>query len=172
MYKFANWLIYREALEGKNYRIYCDLDGVFVDLNRGIKDVTGMESTAKGVNLRAIVQMRRSGYPIREFFANLNWTPDGRELWNFLLPYDPWVLTGGSDGSDIKNGKLDWCEKNLGLPSDKVIVESNKAQYANPSSILIDDYEKNVNDFIAAGGIGIHHTNTLDTISKLKEILK
>ena len=37
-------------------------------------------------------------------------------------------------------------------------------------SILIDDYEKNVREFIANGGKGIHHTNTSKTIAELKRL--
>jgi len=37
-------------------------------------------------------------------------------------------------------------------------------------SILIDDYEKNVREFINAGGEGIHHTNTSKTIAELKRL--
>ena len=35
-------------------------------------------------------------------------------------------------------------------------------------AILIDDYPKNVQQFKAAGGIGILHTTTSNTISQLK----
>ena len=37
-------------------------------------------------------------------------------------------------------------------------------------SILIDDYEKNVREFIANGGQAIHHTNTSKTIAQLKRL--
>ena len=43
------------------------------------------------------------------------------------------------------------------------------ARKGNPS-ILIDDYEKNVREFINAGGKGIHHTNTSKTIAQLKRL--
>ena len=42
----------------------------------------------------------------------------------------------------------------------------NKKQPA----ILIDDYPKNVNQFKAAGGIGILHTSASNTISQLKRL--
>ena len=37
-------------------------------------------------------------------------------------------------------------------------------------AILIDDFKNNVDEFKAAGGIGIHHTNTAKTISELKRL--
>lgn len=151
------------------YRIYCDLDGVLVDLNKGIADATGVVGTSKGVDLRAIVHLRKSGHSISDFFSNLDWTPDGKNLWNFLRPYNPWILTGGSDGNDVTNGKIDWCRKNLNIDLNKIIVDSNKSRYASSNAILIDDYYKNVNDFRQAGGIGIIHLNSANSIDQLKE---
>jgi hypothetical protein len=37
-------------------------------------------------------------------------------------------------------------------------------------ALLIDDYIKNINQFKARGGIGIHHTSTASTISQLKKL--
>ena len=37
-------------------------------------------------------------------------------------------------------------------------------------NILIDDYIKNVREFTQAGGIGIHHTSTSQTLSELKKL--
>jgi len=37
-------------------------------------------------------------------------------------------------------------------------------------AILIDDYPKNVDQFKAAGGIGILHTSASNTISQLKRL--
>ena len=37
-------------------------------------------------------------------------------------------------------------------------------------AILIDDFPRNVDQFKAAGGIGIYHTNTAKTIKELKKL--
>ena len=37
-------------------------------------------------------------------------------------------------------------------------------------AILIDDFPRNVDQFKAAGGIGIYHTNTAKTIKELKRL--
>ena len=39
------------------------------------------------------------------------------------------------------------------------------------NSILIDDREKNIREWEKAGGIGILHTSTKDTLRKLKRII-
>ena len=38
------------------------------------------------------------------------------------------------------------------------------------SNILIDDYIKNIKEFNAKGGIGIHHTDTGKTLRELKNL--
>ena len=37
-------------------------------------------------------------------------------------------------------------------------------------NILIDDHPKNIGEWEANGGIGIHHTNVNRTITKLKKL--
>jgi hypothetical protein len=37
-------------------------------------------------------------------------------------------------------------------------------------ALLIDDYIKNINQFKARGGIGIHHISAASTISQLKKL--
>ena len=42
--------------------------------------------------------------------------------------------------------------------------------FSKKNAILIDDYQKNVDEFTRSGGIGIHHTDTSKTISQLKRL--
>ena len=41
---------------------------------------------------------------------------------------------------------------------------------ASPNAILIDDRKDNIEQWIEAGGIGIHHTSTNSTIKKLQKL--
>jgi hypothetical protein len=45
-----------------------------------------------------------------------------------------------------------------------------KQMFAGPNRILIDDMEQTINEWNAAGGIGIHHTSADNTISQLKKL--
>jgi len=45
-----------------------------------------------------------------------------------------------------------------------------KSSGTRQPAILIDDFKRNVDQFKAAGGIGIHHTSTSKTISELKRL--
>ena len=58
------------------------------------------------------------------------------------------------------------------LPTSKLILAfaHQKKDYANENSILIDDRSKNIDQWRAAGGIGILHTDAASTIEKLKEL--
>jgi len=45
-----------------------------------------------------------------------------------------------------------------------------KKNYAAPNHILIDDRESNIDQWRAAGGIGILHTSAAGTIQQLKKL--
>ena len=55
-----------------------------------------------------------------------------------------------------------------------MVKRSQKQAYAKDKdgkpNILIDDYIKNINEWEAKGGIGIHHTNIGKTIGELKRL--
>jgi hypothetical protein len=63
-----------------------------------------------------------------------------------------------------------WKKRNM--PNNKMILVPawKKKEYATPTSILIDDRADNINQWEAAGGIGILHTDAASTIAKLKEL--
>jgi hypothetical protein len=66
--------------------------------------------------------------------------------------------------------KHDWVHREL--PDTQLLLRNakHKKDFAAPDSILIDDRIDNINGWIDAGGIGIHHINTQDTIEQLKNL--
>ena len=58
------------------------------------------------------------------------------------------------------------------MPGTKLILASrgNKQNYSDKSNILIDDRLDTIEEWRARGGIGIHHTSALSTISQLKKL--
>jgi len=107
-----------------------------------------------------------------DWWANLPWMPGGKELWDFIAPHNPTILTTPM-GPNSEAGKIAWCGKHLGFTEDKIEMAPNppgKSGWAAGDKILIDDfYETNIEPWDAAGGIGIHHTDTKRTIQSLKE---
>ena len=80
--------------------------------------------------------------------------PQGKELWNFISPYKPDLLTSPSRDNNSRLGKNLWVKNNLN-PKPKVIFaySKDKQRYANENSILIDDKKSNIAEWISSGGI-------------------
>jgi hypothetical protein len=123
--------------EGKSvpYQIYCDMDGVLVDLLNGIAEAIGFEDLEPNIRAAAI-QALESGelwkdlikkekeYPelsmgTREifkvishdvdFWANLPARQDAQQLWSFLssLSPEPYILSAPWD-EESRKGKILW----------------------------------------------------------------
>ena len=166
---------YREA-KGQKTRIYCDMDGVLCDFKKHAEKVTGV-SIAKWSTLS---KAEKWG-PIKEdryFWSTMPWMAGGKQLWNFISMYRPHILSAYVEESFDPNcipGKTEWLRRNAGMSNRSkinLVRRKEKKLFAKKGSpsILIDDYEKNVREFINAGGKGIHHTNTSKTISELKKL--
>ena len=166
-----NLLAMTEASKEDLPEIYCDLDMVLVDFIKAADDAVGGDfvKSPKGDRWNIINQ-------IKGFWANLEWMPGAKRLYQFIVKYDPHVLSAytGRDPAS-KNGKMKWLKKNTSFKRGNVhlVLRSQKQSYAttngNPN-ILIDDYIKNVKEWESKGGIGIHHTSVSKTISELKRL--
>lgn len=163
-------LLNKYAASSKEFTIYVDMDGVLVDFDKGFRELSGkdpldyMEEHGKPAFWKALQKEPR-------FFLNLDWMPDGEELWNYIEPYNPTVLTTPVHSMKYcKEDKKSWAEGHLGKDR-KVIFSFKKEEYATPTSILIDDRDKNIIPWNASGGIGILHISTNSTTKELKKIL-
>lgn len=110
-----------------------------------------------------------------DFWTNLDWMPDGKQLWSYVQQYNPTILTGPM-GPNSKRGKLKWCSRELGLGKNKVVITHTKHEEVRTVlkkgliPVLIDDLPKYVVPFSNAGGIAIHHSNAATTIEELQKI--
>jgi cytidyltransferase-like protein len=157
-------------IEKKNeYKIYCDMDGVIVDFEDGYKRLTGKD--IKGNHIKGDGDFWQ---PITDagvkFWAGLKWMSDGKELWSYIKPYNPEILSAPSREESSKIGKHVWIKNNI--PGIKLILRSanRKQELAESNAILIDDRKDNIEQWINAGGIGILHTSADDTITQLKKL--
>jgi hypothetical protein len=100
--------------------------------------------------------------------------PDAFVLWDHIKKYGPIILSATGHVHTAPTEKREWVKRHLGITAaaTAILVSSaaDKARYATPGSILIDDRAKAIDPWIAAGGIGILHTSAEDTIAKLKEM--
>ena len=158
-----------EEQEGSKYKIYVDMDGVLVDFDGGYEKLTGITTRAadeKGPEF-FWKPISKAG---AKWWITLNWMPDGKQLWDYVKKYNPELLSAPSREEASKLGKRVWVKREL--PGVKLILRSadKKQEFASPNSILIDDREKNIEQWKSAGGVGILHTDAASTIKKLKEL--
>jgi hypothetical protein len=151
-----------------DYKIYCDMDGVLADFESGYEELTGIDLKGefkKGDDFWDPIKVAGIG-----FWAGLKWMPGGQELWDYLKPFNPQLLSAPSREQSSRIGKHVWVKHKI--PGTKLILRyaNQKQQLATPESILIDDRQINIDQWEAAGGIGILHTSTDNTISQLKKL--
>jgi len=160
--------IFEEDVKEKaDYKIYCDMDGVLVDFDKGYKELTSKNASWGTDPEEFWAPITKAGAP---FWIKLPWMPDGKQLWSYIKPYNPDLLSAPSREESSKIGKFVWVKRNM--PGTKLILRSaeRKQEFATPNSILIDDRADNIQRWKDAGGIGIHHTSAADTIQQLKDL--
>jgi len=145
-----------------------DCDGVLCDFTGGVYDWFGVDREEWPKPGKPDIDNRirdMIGVPVNvfwksltyDFWMNLHPTDFGRRIW---YPLHDW-LDSGRDlfiltnpvGRDSIQARQDWIREHIG-PSwvRKTIFCGPKFVCANPDSILVDDLEKNVDLFRAAGG--------------------
>ena len=166
----------KEETETK-YTIYCDLDGVLVDFDKGYKDLTGVTTKHADAQGKEVFWdtfrygLKSKGISEYEYWKDLEWMPDGQSLWNFIKNYDPYILSAPSRDPQSKTGKNAWVSDHLGKVKGLILVYAyKKPEYSGKNKILIDDRAPTIKEWRAKGGIGILHTSSPSTIKKLKKL--
>lgn len=155
-------------------KLFVDLDGVLADLDRYVREEFGAKlgvSKDKDNLIWGEINARREqGIPV---FSILEMMPDAQVLWDFVKPYHPNILT--ATGRNYKSGKAEkraWVQQHL-RGYDQIITvpkSMDKAKFAAPNHILIDDRMQSIGPWRKAGGIGILHKSAIDTIKQLREL--
>jgi len=158
---WRNFLLEDEDLERKGahsfpFRIYCDMDGVLVDLAGGILDgakqdaanpkqrVAVMKIIASDIEWRAHkgdAKMKKGLKFIykllsndQDFWASLPPMQDSMELWGFISQFEPFILSHPWDEASAK-GKRMWLSSLAGnlnppLPQSRIILTGDKHRFA------------------------------------------
>jgi len=148
--------------------VFVDLDGVLTDFTKKLCETLGKpldRSFELGNNPKVWKMVDDAG---EDFWAEMDWMPDGKELWEELKKYNPIILTSPSRHKSSVLGKKKWLKKNI--PGVPFIIEQNKTKYVEPGAILIDDRKKNIDSWNRAGGIGVLHKSRKNTVKILSEI--
>ncbi len=147
--------------------LYLDMDGVLCNFDKAYRTYDPQKADRKRFR-QAVMEYH--------IFEDLEFMPDAQELLNHvskLREVDVQMLTSmgtyeSLQANAAKTQKMRWLDKN-NIPYKPNFVHSKaeKAKYATPSSILIDDSVGCITPFVAAGGHGILHTNASQTNSIL-----
>jgi hypothetical protein len=153
--------------------IYCDMDAVLTDFIGDVRKVKpDMGDWEPDEVLWPVVKS------IPNFWENMSWMPDGKELWDYLariVPNTQKIILSAPTRNDVRSpsGKMIWIHRELGFNTHYVFTRSSRKKLlARPGDVLIDDLEDTVKDWRRLGGIGIHHTSAANTIKTIEDILK
>lgn len=133
------------AVQPKQFRVYCDLDGVLVDFAHGISQVFGLEAIITSQNIDALPRgmLWDKVAQAPAFFEHLPWCAGGRELWQAIAPLRPHILTGvpAYCMTAPRDEKYNWCRRefarlndheNRGIPAPVRFQHVDKAARLGP----------------------------------------
>lgn len=150
----------REEITGESAPIktYLDMDGVLVDFFRAACDLHGfafrdyprgewyMEKVL-GISWDEFARDMDT-----EWWANLPKCPDADYIVSNAI--NPVILTSHMDGRSV-DGKHAWIEEHY--PGTGIVFTHDKGLVACGSSVLVDDRKKNIDAFLAGGGLAAIH---------------
>lgn len=136
------------------------MDGVIVDFARGALKHHGIDLPYDSIRWdfdKKLFPHDRSKFWATlgfDFWAGLDWTPNGRTLAGMLLstyPNSVTICTSPCLTPGCIDGKIEWIRNNIPELSRKFIITPIKEVCAK-GNILIDDNEINCKKFWEAGG--------------------
>jgi 5'(3')-deoxyribonucleotidase len=151
--------------------LYLDMDGVIADFNKEYTKFDPQKTDRKRFRESVIEH---------HIFEKLDFMPDAQELLNHVsklhgVKVEILTSMGTHDpfqANMAQMQKMKWLdEKNIPYKANFVHNKQEKAQYATPRSILIDDSVGCISPFVEAGGHGILHTNASNSIRLLDSIV-
>lgn len=175
-------------------KCFIDLDGVLADFCgslRSIYQFPDFENRPYKFDLFDEFELDKDDFwnnkATVDFWANLSILPKAQEIVklcsNAFGAHNLCFLSSpgyGSAAARAIEGKQIWINKHFYELRKQVLFGSAKHFCANPHAVLIDDYDKNIEEFNVAGGWGIlvprpynkHWNVNFDEIQMIKEFIK
>ena len=171
------------------YKLYCDMDGVLTNFEKRFLEMLHKEGP-KYYSKETIAKVTRpkhftaiegetefwkfiDQYVGITFWSEMEWMPNGQQLWDFIQPYNPTILTSPSRDNTSRLGKKMWVRNHITpAPPVEFRFGAGKADFANENAILIDDKPSNLKAFAAKGGIALEVKDgeIQSVINKLKQL--
>lgn len=159
--------------------VYCDMDGVLVDMLGGFKKATGQSF----IECDQVDQETKwkPALKVPNFWEFLPKLHDADRLMSYFewnIPLNKLFVLSAPQHFFPNCGveKLRWLDRNakvFPIRQSYIVPRKEKKQFAvcpqGKPNILIDDYVKNINEWTEAGGIGILHTDASTTIQRMRE---
>ena len=151
--------------------IFLDMDGVLADFDKYVCE-THKFGTKKEWN------DQWDKLPDRMFYE-LEKMPDADRLIEHTLPYNPQILTAMPKRDKVRYARIDkfrWMKNNYQFKpwQINVVYRDEKQMFAVDDflqpNVLIDDNEKNIEEWNKKGGAGILHTSTESSIAELQKL--
>jgi len=157
--------------------VYIDMDGVVVDFKQYVIDIRGFYDTDK-VFWELLSQKDNPYYRMKYIDGAYEFIEEINSISKRYIGFTPQFLTSlpiiKGNLTTAHRDKVEWVHDNIGKEY-QVNVVSNWRDKKNfifkPWDILIDDSERNCNDWIEAGGQAILHTSFEDTLKRLETII-
>lgn len=148
-----------------------DLDGVLTNFVQGACDYHGIPNPYEGedtgvlgnFDLAAAAKMSQNQFwePLNDhrFWAELEPMPDMEDILHVVESHfrieNIAICTAPSRSPFSASGKMSWVNRYLHSYRRRLIITPAKHFLAHKGSVLIDDRDRNVENFVAAGGRAI-----------------
>lgn len=150
--------------------IWLDSDGVLMDFNGYFTRLTG--KVWDSIPSQSVRWATLNAYPT--FYRDLPLLSGARDLWNFLQPWSPRILSAASRNSTCRTQKLESFKHNFNADGAQAVVVSNwreKPDHCTLGDILVDDNERQRAGWEVAGGIFIRFESADQVIDELLPLL-
>ncbi|HEY0757831.1 MAG TPA: hypothetical protein VGD59_01095 [Acidisarcina sp.] len=150
-------------------QIFLDCDGVLADFDSLAIDVFGRHPR-EAQDLLGTAEFWRLIQLHGEFYRDLPIMAGAIELYEAVAHLNPIILTGCPRGGWSEPQKVAWAAHHF--PGVRIITCPSKDKYLhmlNAGDVLVDDYLRYKDLWLAAGGVFVHHVSAEVSIHRLAD---